>query len=145
MLQNAEEQQGRRPRSRCRDHLFPQRSALPLAGCFLLKDCCAPALCHTWFCISSLSLNLLSYKTRGFLGGAGGGEPACQCRRQMWVQSLGREDPLEVEMATHSSILAWRVPCTEEPGRLQTMGKDRVRDDSSDLVSLHTHFVCVCV
>ena len=38
----------------------------------------------------------------------------------MWVQSLGQEDPLEKEMATHSSILAWRIPWTEEPGRLQS-------------------------
>ena len=41
---------------------------------------------------------------------------------EMWVQSLGREDPLEKEMATHSSILAWRIPWTEEPGRLQSTG-----------------------
>ena len=40
----------------------------------------------------------------------------------MWVQSLGREDPLEKKMATHSSILAWRIPWTEEPGGLQFMG-----------------------
>ena len=38
------------------------------------------------------------------------------------VQSLGREDPLEMETATHSSILAWKIPWTEEPGRLQSMG-----------------------
>ena len=38
------------------------------------------------------------------------------------VQSLGQEDPLEKEMATHSSILAWEIPCMEEPGRLQSMG-----------------------
>ena len=43
--------------------------------------------------------------------------------RENWVQSLGWEDPLEKEMATHSSILAWRIPCTEEPARLQSMGK----------------------
>ena len=43
------------------------------------------------------------------------------------VQSLGREDPLEKEMATHSSILAWRIPWTEEPGGLQFMGSQRVR------------------
>ena len=43
------------------------------------------------------------------------------------VQSLGREDPLEKEMATHSSILAWRIPWTEEPGSLQSMGSQRVR------------------
>ena len=42
------------------------------------------------------------------------------------VQSLGREDPLEKEMATHSSTLAWKIPWTEEPGRLQSMGLQRV-------------------
>ena len=45
------------------------------------------------------------------------------------VLSLGREDPLEEEMATHSSILAWRIPWTEEPGGLQSMGSQRVRHD----------------
>ena len=42
--------------------------------------------------------------------------------QEMWVQSLDQEDPLEEEIATHSSILAWRIPWTEEPGRLQSMG-----------------------
>ena len=42
--------------------------------------------------------------------------------RETWVQSLNQEDPLEKEMATHSSVLAWRIPRTEEPGRLQSMG-----------------------
>ena len=46
--------------------------------------------------------------------------------RETWVQSLGREDPLEKEMATHSSILAWKIPWMEEPGRLQSMGWQRV-------------------
>ena len=45
------------------------------------------------------------------------------------VQSLGREDPLEKGMATHTSILAWRNPWTEEPGGLQSMGWQRVRHD----------------
>ena len=45
------------------------------------------------------------------------------------VQSLGREDPLEKEMATHSSFLAWKIPWTEEPGRLQSMGSQRVEHD----------------
>ena len=45
--------------------------------------------------------------------------PALQ---ETWVRSLGREDPLEKEMATHSSILAWRIPWTEEPGGLQSTG-----------------------
>ena len=47
----------------------------------------------------------------------------------MGVQSLGREDSLEEGMATHSSILAWRVPWTEEPGGLQSMGSQRVGHD----------------
>ena len=42
--------------------------------------------------------------------------------QKTWVQSLGREDSLEEEMATHSSIPAWEIPCTEETGRLQSMG-----------------------
>ena len=42
--------------------------------------------------------------------------------QETWVRYLGREDPLEKEMATHSSILAWRIPWTEEPGRLQSLG-----------------------
>ena len=63
----------------------------------------------------------------GFPGGASGKEPTCQCRRQKtWVQPLGQEDLVEKEMATHSSILAWRIPWTEEPGRLQSMGSQRV-------------------
>ena len=45
------------------------------------------------------------------------------------VQSLGQEDPLEKAMATHSSVLAWRSPWTEEPGGLQSMGSQRVRHD----------------
>ena len=47
--------------------------------------------------------------------------------QEMQVQSLGQEDPLEKEMATHCSILAWEIPWTEEPGRLQSMGSQRVR------------------
>ena len=46
---------------------------------------------------------------------------------ETWVQSLGREDLLEKEMATHSSILAWKIPWMEEPGKLQSMGSQRVR------------------
>ena len=48
---------------------------------------------------------------------------------ETWVQSLGWEDPLEKEMATHSSTLAWRIPWTEEPGGLQSMGSQRVEHD----------------
>ena len=49
--------------------------------------------------------------------------------QEMWVLSLGWEDPLEEEMATHSSILAWRIPWTEEPGGLQATGSKRVGHD----------------
>ena len=48
--------------------------------------------------------------------------PAMQ---EMWVQSLGQEDPLEKEMVTHSSIFAWEIPWTEEPDRLQSMGSQK--------------------
>ena len=48
---------------------------------------------------------------------------------ETWVQSLGREDPLEKEMTTHSSTLAWKIPWMEEPGRLQSMGLQRVGHD----------------
>ena len=47
----------------------------------------------------------------------------------MWVQSLGQKIPLEKEIATHSSILAWEIPRTEESGRLQSVGSQRVRHD----------------
>ena len=53
-------------------------------------------------------------------------QPAMQ---EMWVPSLGQEDPLEEEIATQSSILAWRIPWTEEPGGLQSMGLQRVGHD----------------
>jgi len=46
--------------------------------------------------------------------------------KETWVQFLGREDPLEKGMATHSSIPAWRIPWTEEPGRLQSMKSQRI-------------------
>ena len=63
--------------------------------------------------------------------------PALQELRKMHVQSLGQENPLEEGMVTHSSIPAWRIPWTEEPGKLQSIGLQRVRHDSSDLA--HTY------
>ena len=47
--------------------------------------------------------------------------------QEMQVQSLGQEDPLEKEMATHSGVLAWKIPWTEEPGGLLSMGPQRIR------------------
>ena len=62
----------------------------------------------------------------GFPGGTSGKEPACQCRRcKRCNLILHREDPLVKSMTTHSSIFTWRTPCTEEPVRLQTIGKSQ--------------------
>ena len=55
--------------------------------------------------------------------------PAMQETKETRVRSLGQEDPLEKEMATHSSILAWKTPWTEEPGRLQSIGSQRIEHD----------------
>ena len=65
--------------------------------------------------------------------------------RETRFPSLGREDPLEKEMATHSSIISWKTPWTEEPGRLQSIGSQRVRHDWATSLSLSPkgHLVCV--
>ena len=67
----------------------------------------------------------------GFPGGTHGKEPSYQCRRykETQVRSLSQEDSLQKEMPTQSMILAWRIPWTEEPGGLQSMGSQRVRHD----------------
>ena len=67
-------------------------------------------------------------KKQGFPGASSGEEHTCQCRRhkEMLVRSLGQEDPPEEGIATHSSTLAWRIPWTEEPSRLQSIGLRRV-------------------
>ena len=62
----------------------------------------------------------------GFPGDSGG---KSSCNVETFLQSLGWEDPLEKGMATHSSILAWRIPWTEEPGRLQSMWSQKVGHD----------------
>ena len=61
---------------------------------------------------------------------------------ETWVQSLGREDPLEKEVATYSSILAWRVQRMEEPGGLQSMGSQRVTHNWATSLSLSFSFIC---
>jgi len=66
----------------------------------------------------------------GFSSGASGKEATFQYRRhKRCVQSLGLEDPLEEGLATYSSILAWRIPWTEGPGGIQSIGSQRVRHD----------------
>ena len=64
---------------------------------------------------------------------------------ETWVQSLGWEDPLEMETATHSSTLAWKIPWTEDPDRLQSMGSHRVGHDWATSLSffLSIHYVCI--
>ena len=60
--------------------------------------------------------------------------------QEIWVQSLGQEDPLEEEMATHSSNLSWTIPWTENPGGLQSMGSQRVKHDSVIVLEyIHCH------
>ena len=63
----------------------------------------------------------------GFPNGTSGKESACQCRRHIRVQSLSWENPPEEGMATHSHILAWRIPWTEGPHRLWSIGSQRAR------------------
>ena len=69
---------------------------------------------------------------RGFPGSSDG--KASATMRETWVWSLGREDPLEKEMATHSRSQAWKIPWTEEPGRLQPMGSQRGRHNWAALL-----------
>ena len=59
--------------------------------------------------------------------------------RETWVRSLGWEDPQEKEMATHSSTLAWKIPWTEEPGRLQSMGHKEL--DTTERLQFHFDFL----
>ena len=82
--------------------------------------------------------NLFCSRYWAFPDGASGKEHACQCRRhETRVRSLGQKDPLEESMATHSSMLAWRIPWTEEPGGLQSRALQKVRYDCSDLACTH--------
>ena len=79
----------------------------------------------------------------GFPGGSEDKASACNVGDP--VRSLGQEDPLEKEKATHSSILAWRIPWMEEPDRLQSTGSQRVgHDRATSLMYLATHFLFEC-
>ena len=62
--------------------------------------------------------------------------------QETWVSSLGQEDPLEEGMATHSSVLPWRIPWTEEPGGLQSTGSQRGGHDGSNLACRHASVSC---
>ena len=65
--------------------------------------------------------------------------------QETWVRSLGQEDLLEKEMATHSSILAWRIPWTEESGALQSMGSQRVRHDHATNITTTTASITMII
>ena len=84
-------------------------------------------LIKDWAIFRKIKAGLLN--SLGFPGGVSGKEPACQCRRRnkTQVRSLGPKDPLEEDVATETSILAWRLPRTEESGRLQSIESQRVR------------------
>ena len=89
--------------------------------------CVCVCVC-VWVGVHGYFEHLGSFKV--YTGGASGKESACRCRRtETWVRSLGWEDPLEEGMATHSSMLVWRIPWTEEPGGPQSMGSQKIRHD----------------
>ena len=77
--------------------------------------------------LTFMRASVFMYIWLGFLGGSV--VKNLPAKQETWVHSPGQEDPLEMGMATHSSILAWRIPRTEEPGRLQSMGSQRVGHD----------------
>ena len=91
--------------------------------------------------------NQLQYvEITGFPGGSDGKESACQCRRckRHGFHPSGGEDPLEKEMGTHSSILAWRVLWIQEPSRLQSIGLYRAGHDWSNLALMHIKACIFC-
>ena len=65
---------------------------------------------------------------QGFPSGSSVKNPSAM--QEIWVRPLGQKDPLEKEMATHSSILAWKIPWTEEPGGLQFLGSQRLNNNN---------------
>ena len=98
-----------------------------------------PAVCHsrsplpqeTLQCQQAGRSGLGSYEVTGFAISSLGAQTVkyLPTMQETWVQSLGREDPLEKAMAPHSSTLSWKIPWTEEPGKLQPVGSQRVRHD----------------
>ena len=78
----------------------------------------------------------------GFPGGSAvKNPPAMEKPQETWVQSLGPERTLEEGVATHSSVLAWRIPWIEEPGGLQSMGSQTVGQDWSNLACMHANLL----
>ena len=78
--------------------------------------------------VAGLEFFFCLWEVKGFPGGSDG-KKRLSAMQETQVRSLGWEDPLEKEMAAHSSILAWKIPWTAEPGALLSMGSQRVRHD----------------
>ena len=101
-------------------------------GVFLLSfgpSCCPRHENSPFWTLIEISVSEIFYRMY-FSGGASVKEPTCQCKRHgMWVRSLGGEDPLKKGMANNSGIPAWRIPWTHEPGRLWSLGSQRVEHD----------------
>ena len=85
----------------------------------------------TWLCLETRFFKEEVRSAEGLPRRLSGKDSACDAG-DIGDQSLGGEDPLEEEMATHSSALAWRIPCTEEPGGLQSMGSQKGRTQVSN-------------
>ena len=85
---------------------------------------------NLFYCVDFL-LNVLNHILKGYVWASLVAHmvKCLPAMRETWVRSLDQEDPLEKEMATHSSILAWKIPWMEEPGRLQSLGLQRVGHD----------------
>ena len=100
---------------------------------------------HLQWAVPPLNYNLLC-KFKGFPGSSAVKNPfAMQEMQEMRVGSPGQEDPLEEGMATRSSILAWKIPWTEEPGGLQSMGLHRIRHGWIDWACTHIHIQFVYI
>ena len=110
-------------------HLLPHPTPLGWAPC-ILQQISTGHLFYIWlmytFPCYSFSCSTLSFPYASLVAQTVKRLPAM---RETWVWSLSQEDPLEKEMATHPSTLAWKIPWTEEPGRLQSMGSQRVGHD----------------
>ena len=116
--------------------LFTDRVFARKERVFLLSfgpSCCPRHESSPFWTLIEISVSEIFYSIY-FAGGASGKEPTCQCKRHgMRVWSLGGEDPLKKGMANNSGILAWRIPWTDGPGRLRSLGSQRVEHDWSDL------------
>ena len=120
------------------------------APCLCSGSCAHPSLRKVWKWVGVFFFKLFGkecsnnyYTTKncillplyvGFLGGSAVKNPPAM--QETWVWPLGQEDPLEKEIATHSSILAWEIPWTEEPGGLHSMGS---QESDTTLATEHTH------